>query len=89
MPARIFWIGGQVQGVGFRYFVWKTAIEAGVNGWVRNLADGRVEVHAEAAVKVLDAFEARLRKGPPRADIRSFETQEAAPEKNTDFHIRD
>ena len=78
-----------MQGVGFRYFVWKTAIAAKVTGWVRNLADGRVEVHGEAPVKVLDDFEGRLRMGPPRADIRSFEAQEAAPEKNTDFHIRD
>ena len=89
MPARRFWIGGRVQGVGFRYFVWKTAIAAGVTGWVRNLADGRVEVHAQAAVKVLDAFEERLRKGPTRAEIGSFEAQQAAPEKHSDFHIRD
>ncbi|HXE12037.1 MAG TPA: acylphosphatase, partial [Bryobacteraceae bacterium] len=44
--ARRWLISGRVQGVGFRYFVQKHAAELGLEGWARNLADGRVEVYA-------------------------------------------
>ena len=44
--AKRFFIRGRVQGVGFRYFAEHTAQSLGVSGYVRNLADGRVEVYA-------------------------------------------
>lgn len=40
--AHIF-ISGFVQGVGFRYFIKKNARDLGLNGWVRNAPDGKVE----------------------------------------------
>lgn len=40
--ARIFF-SGIVQGVGFRYTAQRYAADAGLKGWVKNLADGRVE----------------------------------------------
>ena len=42
--ARKFYISGQVQGVGYRYFAQRAARELGLRGWARNLDDGRVEV---------------------------------------------
>jgi len=86
--ARHYLIGGRVQGVGFRYFAERAAAENGVTGWVRNLADGRVEVHADGSPEQLSEFEARLRAGPPRSDVREFLLQEAAPEKCAGFRIR-
>ena len=43
VQAHVFY-AGTVQGVGFRYTVRQVAYDLGLNGWVRNLADGRVEM---------------------------------------------
>ena len=48
MAARRYRLTGRVQGVGFRYFTYRSAQRLGVTGWVRNREDGDVEVHAEA-----------------------------------------
>jgi acylphosphatase len=42
-------VRGRVQGVGFRFWTRSRALELGLRGWARNLADGRVEVVAEGA----------------------------------------
>ena len=88
MTARRFLISGRVQGVGYRYFALRGAQDLGLTGWARNLDDGAVEVHANGTAKKLDEFEARLRKGPPQADVRSVETLESAPSSTSGFHIR-
>ena len=55
---------GRVQGVGFRFFVRDQASTYGIKGWVKNLYDGGVEIHAEGEKKILDAFIERVRRGP-------------------------
>jgi acylphosphatase len=57
-------IKGQVQGVGFRYFVLKTAQQLNLTGWVRNLPNGNVEVEAQGDEDNLYEFEQALWKGP-------------------------
>ena len=57
-------VRGQVQGVGFRYFARQRAEAHGVSGFVRNLPDGSVELHAEGPPAGLSAFEADVRPGP-------------------------
>ena len=74
--TRRFVVSGHVQRVGFRWFVRNAARELGLTGWVRNLADGRVEAEAWGAPEALDAFEGRLREGPRGAAVAAAEAQE-------------
>lgn len=79
MRRRIFRIRGTVQGVGFRPFVYRTALELGLRGSVWNDADG-VVIDAEGQAEALDALAERLaRSPPPRARIERLEIEEAAP----------
>lgn len=57
-------IRGRVQGVGFRYFARQRAEAHGISGFVRNLPDGSVEMHAEGPTGAMEAFEADMRRGP-------------------------
>jgi len=88
IKARRFLISGRVQGVGYRYFAKRSARETDVTGWVRNLDDGRVEVHANGTAERLEDFEARLRQGPRFSDVRSVESSDAAVLELSGFHIR-
>ena len=68
-------VRGQVQGVGFRPFVWQLAERLGIHGWVRNDAEG---VLILATGPDLDAFEAALRsEAPPLARVDAVESTEA------------
>jgi acylphosphatase len=64
-------VKGRVQGVGFRWWVQHRAADLGLDGWVRNLPNRSVEVLAFGPAAALDAFEERLREGPPGAYVQS------------------
>jgi len=87
--AKKYLITGRVQGVGYRYFVSRVARELHLAGWVRNLSDGRVEAYAAGPEARLKQLEGELRIGPPRAEVRSVEAEDApADAKIEGFHIR-
>ena len=71
-------VRGVVQGVGFRPFVYNTAIRLGLGGWICNEADTvRIEVQGEPAA--LDGFLDALRhKAPPQAYVEAVEAAEIA-----------
>lgn len=71
--ARRFFISGEVQGVGFRYFAQRSSARHQVRGYVRNLADGRVEVWAEGAAKAVNEFRLDLAAGPANAKVSGVE----------------
>lgn len=62
-------VSGQVQGVGFRWFVLHQAQSLGIRGQVRNLPGGAVEVLAESERPALDALLHALRQGPSLAQV--------------------
>ncbi len=57
------WVRGRVQGVGFRWWVRKNALELGLLGFAENMLDGRVKVVAEGAREGLSELLSRL-EGP-------------------------
>lgn len=86
---RRYLISGRVQGVGFRWFTRRTARKLGLAGWVRNLADGRVEAVAKGAGSQLAEFEAALTRGPAAARVSDLQTEPAStPLSEDDFIIR-
>jgi acylphosphatase len=81
-------LGGRVQGVGFRYFVREKARQLEVVGWVRNLADGRVELIAEADREQLNTLVEQLRQGLPGSKVSDVDLQwTAAISEFSDFAI--
>src|SRR5262249_5142073 len=73
---------GRVQGVGFRDFVLEEAVDRGLEGWVRNRADG-ISVEALLvgdAAAVTAAIEA-CRKGPPSARVDAIDQRDGEPEE--------
>lgn len=87
--ARQYVIRGRVQGVGFRFFVNRAAAVEGLHGWVRNLADGRIEIHAEGEFDALERFERHVRQGPPASLVDEFDTFDiGATGHDTGFSIR-
>ena len=87
--ARRYVSAGRVQGVGFRWFTHDAAAREGVHGWVRNLADGSVEVVAEGDAASIDRLESAVRRGPSYARVERFDAEELAPSgRATGFEIR-
>ena len=86
--ARDYRIRGRVQGVGYRYFARRAAERLGVRGFVRNLPDGDVEVHAEADTCTLQEFRAELERGPASSRVSEIvETTTTLTDRYSSFEI--
>ena len=86
--ARHALISGRVQGVYYRESTRQEAQRLGVTGWVRNLADGRVECHLEGSAEALAELESWLWQGPAAAQVIGVALEEVAPEDFPDFQVR-
>ncbi|HYW09084.1 MAG TPA: acylphosphatase [Longimicrobium sp.] len=73
MPERAFRVTGRVQGVGFRWWTRLQARRLQVEGTVRNLSDGSVEVRARGGEVALEQLRHLLASGPPGARVDSVE----------------
>jgi acylphosphatase len=72
-------ITGLVQGVGYRYFAYTTARRLNLTGWVRNLADGSVEIEAQGEHDAVTRFLSQLRRGPRWAQVSNLDTTPIKP----------
>ncbi|MCX5784113.1 MAG: acylphosphatase [Elusimicrobia bacterium] len=85
-----FRVVGQVQGIGYRWFVKETASDHHLNGWVRNVTDGSVEGEVQGPVPELNAFLKHLKNGNSCASVEKMETQELMDSGTgeNDFYIK-
>jgi acylphosphatase len=85
--AHVF-VSGQVQGVFFRSETSRLARSKGVAGWVRNLADGRVEAVFEAPLWVVESMLEWMRTGPRGAAVSSVDVSWEDPGTEQGFSVR-
>jgi acylphosphatase len=85
---RHVFVTGLVQDVWFRATTAKHAVEAGVDGWVRNLPDGRVEAVFEGAPAAVDEAIDFCSRGPESARVDRIEVLDESPEGLEGFRIR-
>jgi acylphosphatase len=86
--ARHYTISGEVQGVGYRFFAQRVAARHQVVGYVRNLPDGRVEVHAEGTPESVEGFKHDIATGPAFALVEQVEEVSVEPTgQYTSFRI--
>ena len=83
-------VSGRVQGVGYRQFIRVAAERRGIRGWVRNRADGRVEIVVVGTPEEASEMEAIAAKGPVFGRVDNVEKTDVPHEVNTikSFEIR-
>jgi acylphosphatase len=82
------YVSGRVQGVCFRQATAEQAERLDLDGWVRNLADGRVEVLFEGDEAAVAELTSWLQHGPQAAEVTALELQEQAQQGVTGFIVR-
>jgi len=69
------WVSGLVQGVGFRFFVHRVANSLGLNGYVKNLPDGRVEIEVEGDRSLIEELIQEVKVGHRYSDVRDVKIE--------------
>jgi acylphosphatase len=85
--AHVF-VSGRVQGVGYRASTRDEARAREVDGWVRNLDDGRVEAVFEGPRDAVEALVAWCHDGSPAARVDGIDTEHEPPEGLDGFRVR-
>jgi acylphosphatase len=85
--AHVF-VSGRVQGVYYRANTRDAARARTLDGWVRNLADGRVEAVFEGERPDVESMVEWCHTGSPAADVRDVEVEYEEPRDETGFEIR-
>lgn len=88
MIRRHVWVSGLVQGVWYRDACREQARRLGVQGWVRNLGDGRVEGVFEGEPDAVNELCNWAAVGPPRAEVTGTEIVDEVPLGEVGFRIR-
>ncbi len=83
------YVSGNVQGVFFRDSTRRKAVELGLNGWVQNLPDGRVEALFEGPSDAVREMVRWCKEGPSHADVKDVETEYEEPREDLKgFEVR-
>ena len=77
-------VSGKVQGVGFRAFVQMQANNRALHGWVRNRAEGGVELEVEGPQASVQTFLEALHEGPPLAQVLQVTVDWKDPNRQTE-----
>ena len=85
MNARHVVISGRVQGIGYRDWMVREATRLGVEGWVRNRADGTVEALVAGDVAAVQALLSACRRGPLLARVSEISEEFAEPPEEPGF----
>ncbi|WP_255167754.1 acylphosphatase [Natrononativus amylolyticus] len=85
--AHVF-VSGTVQGVYYRANTRDTARERGVDGWVRNLEDGRVEAVFEGPEEAVDSMIEWCHGGSPAAEVEDVQAEYEEPRGADGFEVR-
>lgn len=78
--AHVF-IEGRVQGVGFRHFTKTNARQHGIEGWVKNLADGRVEAVFEGDEDQVQTMIDLVKEGPRASRVANVDVKWETPKR--------
>jgi len=62
-------INGFVQGIGYRYFCYRKAVNLNLTGWVKNNPDGTVQTFVEGERGAIEAYIKELKIGPPASSV--------------------
>lgn len=82
--AKKLFISGRVQGVGFRWFAKRVGDRLGLQGYVRNLYDGRVETWVQGNPAAVDSFSREMAKGPGYSKVTGVEHVDVDPRSDFD-----
>jgi acylphosphatase len=85
--AHVF-VTGRVQGVGYRYATVDTARQLGLQGWVQNLPDRRVEAVFEGAQNVVEEMIRWCHCGPPAAIVQDVVVEYEEPKGLQGFEVK-
>ena len=80
-------VHGLVQGVFFRQHTQEKALELGINGFVRNIPDGTVEIDATGTNEALETLVAWCKEGPPHAEVTYIDMHEVPLKNFSSFKI--
>jgi acylphosphatase len=80
-------IEGRVQGVGYRYWTERTAIDLELSGWVRNLRDGSVEAVFSGDPAKVEAMIQQCSRGPRSAMVAALSIEDEADVPPSGFQM--
>lgn len=82
-------VSGLVQGVGYRYFIYRRAVKYGLNGYAKNLPNGDVEMYVEGNRSLIEEFISDAKRGPFSAQVNDMRIEwKPVDHQYPGFHIQ-